>query len=138
MILNKKVPEYKPTKDIALNWETFRKGLNTLLQDTEIAEDEMAEADNIVLVGKGVPTKRWGSQLYYQAGLATGSVRGLQGFYQADGTVQLLSVTDAGYLTSKSNGSYSMITGYSWASGNDVYMSQLNNMVYVIDGNKPL
>ena len=131
-------PPYRSSKDITANWETFRKGLNILLQDTEIEEDELAEADNILLTGRGVPTKRWGTQLYHQAGLATGSTRGLKGFYQADGTVELLSVTDAGFLTKKSNASYSTVTGYSWASGNDVYMSQLDNRMYIVDGVKPL
>jgi len=137
-VFNKRKPSYKSSRDVAANWETFRKGLNILLQDTEIGADELSEADNIVLVGKGVPTKRWGTQLYFQAGLATGSVRGLGGFNQSDGTVELLALSDAGYLTKKSGGSYAQITGYSWASGNDVYMSQLDNKMYIVDGHKPL
>jgi len=78
------------------------------------------------------------TQLYFQAGLATGSVRGLKGYQKSDGTVELLALTDAGFLTKKSGASYSALTGYSWASGNDVYMSQLNDCVYIVDGVKPL
>ena len=83
-------PQYKPATTKQFNWITFRRGLNTLLQDTEIERDELAEADNIILVGRGVPTKRWGTSLYYQSGNATGSVRGLGGFYPsgASGTAR--------------------------------------------------
>ena len=60
--------------------------------------DELVQADNLILIGKGVPTKRWGTKDYFQAS-ATGSVRGVIGLYQKDGTNQLLSITDQGVLT---------------------------------------
>lgn len=133
-------PDFKQSKRVPFNWNTFRNGLNTLLQDTEIKSDELAEADNIVLIGKGVPTKRWGSALYYQAGLATGTVRGLMGYYPsgASGTRELLAITDAGYLTKKSNSSYSIIAGASWASGYNAYMAQLDNKAYIVNGQREL
>jgi len=133
-------PQYKPSAAKQFNWITFRRGLNTLLQDTEIERDEMAEADNIVLVGKGVPTKRWGSALYYQAGNATGSVRGLMGFYPsgASGSRELLAITDDGYLTKQNGSTFSMIAGASWASGNNAYMAQLDNKAYIVNGQREL
>ena len=131
---------FNPSKPVQFNWKTFRKGLNLLLQDTEIAVDELSQADNIILVGKGVPTKRWGSSAYYQAGNATGTVRGLMGFYPsgASGTRELLAITDDGFLTKKSNASYSVITGASWASGYNAYMTQLDNKVYIVNGQREL
>ena len=131
-------PAFRPAKDVELTWDTFRKGLNTLLQDTEIDGEEMAEADNVILVGKGVPTKRWGSALYHQSGNVTGSVRGLDGFYQADGTIELLALTDDGFLTKQNGASYTRLSGYSWTSGNSAYMAQLNNAMYVVDGVRPV
>lgn len=138
--LNTKPPPYKPTKDIVFTWNTFRKGLNNLLQENELNKEEVAQADNIMLTGLGVPTKRWGYGLYYQAGNATGSVRGLKGFYPsgASGTAELLAVTDDGYLTIQNNASYTMRTGASWASGNDVYMAQLDNRVYIVNGQREM
>lgn len=129
---------YRPTKKVEFVWDTFRKGLNLLLRENEVDPQELTQADNILLKGKGIPTKRWGTSLYFQAGNATGSVRGLAGFYKSDGTNELLSITDDGYLTMKSSASYSTLTGVSWASGNNVYMAQLSNKMYIVNGQREL
>src|SRR5690348_6321837 len=131
--LNTTPPQYRPTKDVAFDWDTFRRGLNTLLRDNEIGKDEISQAEHILLKGKGIPTKRWGTKLYFQAGNATGSVRGLLGFYPsgASGGNELLAITDDGYLTKKSGASYSTLTGASWASGYNAEMVQLDNKVYI-------
>lgn len=138
MILSKGQANYTPAKEAAFDWATFAKGLNTLLRENEIDKAELAQADNILLKGRGVPTKRGGLSLYFQAGNATGSVRGLKGFYKSDGTNELLAITDDGYLTKKSGASYSTLTGASWASGYNAYMAQLNNTVYIVNGQREL
>ena len=137
MQLQTRIPPFRPARDIQISWDNFRKGLNTLLKENEVGDDELTQADNLILVGKGVPTKRWGTLNYFMAG-ATGSVRGLKGFYQLDGTNQLLALTDAGFLTMKSNASYSVITGASWASGYNAYMAQLNNNMYIVNGQREM
>jgi len=129
--------QFEKTKELEFSWDNFRGGLNTLLRESEIGDDELSQASNILLVGKGVPTKRWGTALYYLSN-ATGSVRGLAGFYQADGTNQLLSITDQGYLTRRSGASYTMITGASWASGYDAYMAQLGDKTYIVNGQREM
>lgn len=128
-------PQYQRSRLEVADWDNFRKGLNTLLKPTEIGPDELAQSDNIVLVGKGVPTKRWGSSLYFLSG-ATGSVRGLGGFYKSDGTNELLAVTDAGLLTIRNNASYTLRSGVSWASGYNIEMTQLNNLMYIVGGGR--
>ena len=129
---------YKARNKVEFVWDTFRKGLNTLLRENEVAKDELTQADNIVLKGKGIPTKRWGTSLYFQAGNATGLVRGLKGFYKSDGTNELLSITDDGYLTKKSGASYSTLTGASWASGYNAEMAQLSDKVYIVNGQREM
>lgn len=131
------MPAYKPAKDVELDWDNFRRGLNLLLKETEVTKDELVQADNLLLIGKGVPTKRWGTNEYYMSS-STGSVRGIKGYYQADGTNELLTITDEGYLTKKSNASYSILTGASWASGYDAYMTQLNDKMYIVNGERNL
>lgn len=138
MIFDDQTPNYSSPKDVDLNWDTFRKGLNTFLKENEIAPNELAVAENIMLTGQGVPTRRYGSALYHQAGNATGSVRGLQGYYNSNGTVQLLSITDDGFLTVKSNASFRRVAGASWASGYPAYMAQLDNKVYIVNGQREL
>lgn len=137
-IFSNQQPTYKPAKEVSLSWDNFRRGLNTLLRENEIGKDELAQADNLLLKGKGVPTKRWGTSIYYQAGNATGQVRGLKGFYKSDSTNELLAVTDDGYLTKKNGSSFTSLNGASWASGNDVYMAQLNNTMYIVNGQREL
>lgn len=124
---------YKPGKDIVADWQGFRRGLNTLLRETELKKDELAQADNIMLVGSGVPTRRWGSANYFLAG-ATGAVRGLKGYYKSDGTNELIALTDSGILTKKNGASYTPLTGASWSSGYDAQMVQLNDNIYVCNG----
>ncbi len=132
----KRTPQFTPTKPTIINWDNWKGGLNTFLENTEIKGNELAKADNLLLTGAGVPTKRWGTGLYHMAG-ATGAVRGLTSYYNGT-TNELLSLTDWGYLTKKSNASYSMILGASWASGYDATFTQLHNTVYVASQSREL
>lgn len=137
-IFNGRAPAYRPPKDLSFSWDTFRRGLNTLLRENEIDKEEVSQCENILLKGQGIPTKRWGTSLYYQSGNATGSVRGLKGMYYSSGVVELISITDDGFLTKKNNTSFTRINGASWASGNDVYMAQLENTMYIVNGQREL
>lgn len=132
---------YKPPKTLQLDWDSFRGGLNTLLRQTEIKDNELAQADNLKLVGKGVPTKREGSANYFLTApsVATGSqrVRGLKGVLFASGASgvnELLALSDWGILTKKNGASYANILGASWASGYNADMVQVYNKVYITNG----
>lgn len=140
-LLTSRIPPFKPPKDVNFSWDTFRRGLNLLLRDNEIGADEMAQADNVVLKGQGIPTRRWGLSTYFvsEATAIGGSVRGLKAFYKSNpSTTELLAVCDNGVLTKQNSGSYTEITGVSWASGNTVYMSQLSDRVYITNGQRQL
>lgn len=139
--INLREIKYKPPKTLQLDWNSFKGGLNTLLRQTEIKDSELAQMDNLKLVGQGVPTKREGTDDYFLAGssVATGSqrVRGLRGVKFASGASgvnELLSITDEGYLVKKSNASYAIIQGYSYASGYPAEMVQVYNNVYITNG----
>ncbi len=129
---------YTPAKLVSVNWNTFIKGLNTILRDNEIDKQELAQAQNLILIGRGIPTKRWGTALYFQAGNATGSVRGLAGYYKSDGTNELLAITDDGFLTKRNGTSFTRIAGVSWASGNTAEMAQLNDTMYIVNNQRNL
>lgn len=138
---NFKEPAYKPPKTLQLDWAEFKGGLNTLLRQTEIKDNELAQADNLKLVGKGVPTKREGSANYFLTApsVATGSqrVRGLKGVEFASGVSgvnELLALSDWGVLVKKNGASYTPIMGASWASGYNVDMVQVYNKVYITNG----
>ena len=130
-IFNTKVPKYKPSRGSEEIWPSFRKGLNLLLRKTELDNEELSIADNILLVGKGAPTGRWGTVKYFVAG-ATGSIRGIGEYKSNDGdTNELLALTDSGYLTKKNGSSYTVITGQSWPSGSQLRSKQLGGYTYL-------
>lgn len=128
-------PRFKPLRDVIVTWNTWRKGLNTLLRENEIDGAEMTQSTNLVLIGSGVPTKRWGSLDYYKAG-ATGYGRLLLPIKDKNGVQEVLSMTDWGILTKKSGTSYTPITGASWASGYNLDAAELGNEVYIVSENR--
>ena len=136
--------KYKVPAENVLTWDTFRGGLNVLLNDTEIGDNELAQSQNLQLIGKGIPTMRPGTDNLFLANLsvATGTVRirGLKNIAFASGVSpvrELLAMTDDGFLVKKSGASYSMILGASFASGYNVEMAQLYNKVFIASPNDP-
>lgn len=131
-IFSTQPPKYKPRESIASEWKSFRKGLNLLLRPTELDNEEMYQSDNIILIGKGTPTGRWGTVTDFTAG-ATGSIRGMGTYKSNDGTTnELLALTDQGYLFKKNGSGSDTITGQSWPSGSVVHMEQLGGKTYVV------
>lgn len=131
-ILNTKVPQYKPRKSLELKWDEFRGGWNPLLRPTELKDNELAQADNIMLIGSGVPTGRWGTSSYFTAN-ATGSVRGIGTFFSTvdDSTNRLIALTDEGYLCYKDDASFTAISGQSYPSGSVARFEQLGGKTYI-------
>lgn len=128
-------PWREPKQNI-VGWNTWRGGLNTLLRETEIQGSEMVQSTNLLLVGSGIPTKRWGSQNYFLAG-ATGSTRFVFPIKDANDNIQVLGLTDWGYMVKQSGGSYAQIGGGSFASGYNVEAAELNGNVYIVNSQQP-
>lgn len=129
-----KVPSYQPSKDLEVEWPTFNGGWNNLFKPTELKKNELAQADNLMLIGAGTPTGRWGSEIYNLAG-ESGRVRLLDAYYNSlTSTNYLLSITDQGYLTRVNGASYSILTGASFASGQNYQSVQLGNNTYIAAG----
>lgn len=129
---NSELPDFKKSKEIKEEWNTFRKGWNNLLRPTELDKDELALADNIMLVGSGVPTGRWGTTTYFTAG-ATGSIRGFGTYKSNDGTTnEVFVLTDQGYIQKKNGATSTVITGQSWPSGSIIRSEQLGGKTYIV------
>lgn len=129
-LIKKPPPKYTPQKDIELEWSSFNGGWNNLFRPTELRPNELAQADNMMLVGQGTPTGRWGSVEYNLAG--QGRVRLLDAYYNSNtSTNLLLAITDLGYLTYKNGASYVIVTGASFASGVNYQSAQLDNNTYI-------
>ena len=94
-------PAYKPRKPLEAQWSTLKRGLNLLLRPTELKRDEYEQGDNILLIGSGVPTGRWGSSPYFTVN-ATGTARGFATFNNtASLTNEIIALTDEGFLSKK-------------------------------------
>ena len=132
-----RVPQYKPQADTNVEWDSFNGGWNNLFKPTELRDNELTQADNLMLIGKGTPTGRWGSGVSHLVG--TGSVRLLDAYYNSlTSTNYLLSVTDAGFLTRKNGASYSILTGASFPSWLPFSSVQLGGNTYVACATYPL
>lgn len=129
-LFSSKVQQFKPQKDIPLDWNGFNGGLNTFSRPTELKPNEMPQMDNIMLVGSGTPTGRWGSVNYALFG--TNKVRLLDGYYNSTTSVNyLVGITDSGMFVKKSGASYVIITGASFASGYSFQSAQLAKNTYI-------
>lgn len=139
---NQRPPKFQPQKDLEVSWDDFKGGWNNIFKPTELKGNELAQADNLMLVGEGVPTGRWGSSEFFLAG-ATGRVRLLDAFYVGGNSATLAStnilmtITDDGYLHKKSGASYTMITGASFSSGYSLQSAQLANNTYIAAASLP-
>lgn len=127
---NTKTPEYRPRKEIVKEWKEFRKGLNLFKRPTELGNDELAVANNVMLKGSGTVTGRWGSSVYFTAN-ATGSVRGI-GDIVTSSINQLFALTDQGYLAKRNGSSYTQINGQSWPSGSLIETAQMGTKTYIV------
>lgn len=129
-----KPPKFKPPKELVANWQTWRKGWNIFLRDNEINVKEMAKAENLILTGSGIPTKRWGTELHFNSGpsitdAATNMVLPIKSNTDVR---EILSFGSWGYLTKKSGTSYTAISGVSWPSLAIVNGTQLGNVAYFV------
>lgn len=126
-----KPPAYKPRPQLNEDWKTFRKGLNLLLRPTELSNDELAVADNIMLTGSGVPTGRWGTVTYFTAN-ATGTIRGFGEYKNNAGSQnEFLALSDEGFLVKQNSSSSTVITGQSWPSGTTIHTEQLGGKTHI-------
>lgn len=118
---------------VEVSWQSFKGGLNLLLQDIELKDTEYKRGDNLILKGSGILTQRPGTQLDFLAG--RGKVRRLKRYTSKAGVHEILALTDAGYMTKQNGASYSIIPGASFTSGSRVTMAQINNLVFVTSVN---
>jgi hypothetical protein len=137
-LLDKRPPKFKPAKGLQAEWETFKGGLNLFERQTELDVNEYSQGDNIMLVGSGTPTGRWGSSKYFTAN-ATGSVRGYGTFRaNASGINELVALSDEGYLAKKDGTTSVALTGQSYPSGSIVRSEQLGGYAYFVSEDVPL
>jgi len=134
---NTRPPPFKKRKDIDIKYDNWRGGFDSMLRPTELKDNELAQMDNLMLIGSGVPTGRWGMQKFFEVN-ATGSIRGF-GLYSTGASLsELIALSDEGYLGKKSGASYTRIVGQSWPSGSVIRSMQLGGKTYFVSEDQPL
>lgn len=130
--------KFSPPRELTINYGTFRKGLNIFLRDNEIDPKEMSVADNLMLTGSGIPTKRWGTQMAFIAGpsLTDTSVNMIIPLKSSEEVKEVLTFGSWGYLTKQSGGSYTQISGVSWPTTAEVNATQLGNYAYFVSADR--
>lgn len=129
-----KTPKFRPPKELVANWQTWRKGWNIFLRDNEIDKKEMSKAENLILTGSGIPTKRWGTSLLFNSGpsITDASTNMILPIKSNTNNQEILTLGSWGYLTKKSGTSYTKISGVSWPSNAVVNGTQLGNNAYFV------
>ena len=123
-------------KEVKLNLDKFKGGVNTLLSATRLKKDEAVEATNLILSEDGVWTKRWGTAYY--GGDAGGSVvDGFVEYRKSSGSRELLIFAN-GLARKKDGDSWSTISGYTPTAGTPVYALQLGDYLYACNGTDSL
>lgn len=136
-LLNTQAPPFKPRRSIEAEWDTWKKGLNLLLRPTELGRDEYSTGDNIMLVGSGVPTGRWGTSPLFTVN-ATGSIRGLGTFVNTTSLVnEIIGLSDQGFLAKQNGALSTQIPGISYPSGSAVRSEQLGGKTFFVSKDAP-
>lgn len=125
------------TRDKISTTTSQRKGLNTFLLDSELDTEEARKLDNLKIVGKGILEPRDGTGTFFTAD-SSNTVRHIFDYYSEATDVQLMAITDSGYLVKQSGTSYIQINGASFASGARPESIQIYGKRYIVDGNTPL
>lgn len=122
----------KDTPKLKTKLNSFVRGLNKLVSNTQIRPDELSEAVNIQIIEDGkVQCPRLG-QAYY--GSESGSkVSGIAGYYKADGTRELIRMCDT-HLQKYNAGSWDNITGFTYTTGLDADMVTAYDNLYICNG----
>lgn len=119
-------------------WSNFAKGLNTLVNPTKIAANELAVATNILLVDEGSPTRRWGSD-YYGNDSSGAIVTLLAPYYKSDGTRQLTKIENGLFKRlNTSTNNWDTVSGASFASTPNTSFTLTNDTLYLSNGTDSL
>lgn len=133
-----KIPNQK-TKLVDIKLNKFGGGVNKLVEEIRVGEDEATEALNLMLVEDGIWKPRWGTD-YYTPTIS--GVDNIDGFseYVSSSTRELILVGDDGNIyKSTDGGSANEVTTSAGASagltgGNQAYFLQINDYLFITNG----
>lgn len=137
-VIDMRIYRKKRTKSNALieKHTSWQRGLNTLVSDTQIRPDELAEAIDIQLVEDGkIQCPRDGQEYF---GATNGSrTTGIYPYYKSDGTKKLIR-TSATKLQYYDSGTWNDISGYTYTATLNTEGIMAYDRLYLVNGTDPL
>lgn len=130
-------------KKVEIKIDDFKRGVNKLVEDTRLKEDEAVEATNLMLDQDGVYTVRWGTDYYTPA---IDDVTGIDGFaeYSSGNTREIIMVGNDGnvYKSVDGGAAEEVVTSGAASAGltanTRAYFKQIGNFLYITNGVDPL
>lgn len=113
-----------------IQYRDLRGGVNKLVSQSLVADNESPNLQNIEYVENGIPGKRRGQVLDGDA--SSGVINGIGSLYLVAGTKMQLRVKGTA-LQKKVTGTWTDISGATF-SGNNVFYVQNRNALYIFDG----
>lgn len=126
----------KGPKPITVNWKKWPKGLNTLVAPTKIRDDELAIANNIILVDEGSPVKRPGTD-YWGTDAGGDTTQGMFELYKSNGDKLIAKIED-GFFRYWNGSSWNIVSNHSFATNVMIDATVLNDTLYLLNGSDPL
>jgi hypothetical protein len=112
----------------------FKRGVITLVDESNLPKDALKEAQNIMLVEDGAPAIRWGSNWYGTAASAS-VIDGAAMFVTSAGAVHLVKVAGGTVYRSTDNGTtWNTCTGATFTSGYKVDFEHIASYLFMGNG----
>lgn len=120
------------TKINTYTWKNWKRGLNTLQSATNIRDDELSEALNVILTDEGQPTPRDGIANFGNT-LNAILTPMLVPHYSLAGVNTLMAIKDGfGLIRNDSTGAWATIaSAASWPSSSRYNWAMINNTTYI-------
>ena len=120
------------TREMTINLDNFKGGVNRLLAEARLAPNEAKYAQNLMQVEDGLWKPRWGTDYY---GVDFGAVPdGAQEFLKSDGTTELIVIANGNAYKSTNGGAKTEITGATFTAGYQCYFLQIGGKLYISNG----
>ena len=130
--------KFKSPKELSIQADNFRGGVNTLLSASRLKTNEAVEAGNLMLEEDGLWTKRWGTD-YFGSDAGGSKVDGFCEYRKSDGTRELIVFANGLARKSTNKGvTWATISGYTPTAGTPVQAIQIGDYLYACNGTDSL
>jgi hypothetical protein len=119
-------------REVQIPIDTFKGGVNKLLDEARIAPTEAKTALNLISVQDGLWKPRWGTA-YYGADIGD-TIDGAKEFVKSDGTTELVAVSNGKAWKSTDGSSWTEISGATFTADLQCYFMQIAGYLYIANG----